>query len=405
MNTDSLPVEMIAISELKPYSNNAKLHPQDQIEKIVRSINLTGFDQPIVVNKEGKDLVIIKGHGRLEAAKQMGLKEVPVIVLEVDKEVADKARLIDNKSAESEYDLEILISELQKLSEDLPNTGYSEDELNELIAQLESEIEIEDDGGFDEEKQDEIPEVENVETRVKLGDIWQLGNHLLLCGDCTIESNIKELLGDRKVDMVFTDPPYGINTSIANDDLSEKELFEFNLKWSKIAFDYLKNNSSVVVFHSTRLFWTALDALRKNNFRFLRYLTLYKPNDCTYPWHRWILKSESILLFEKGKSEFLRVEPYTHDTIQHLHGKDQSEDRGGHPCCKPISFIEDFIKPFKGKLVADFFMGSGTTLIACEKTNRIAIGTEISPKYCDVILKRWENLTGKTATFVRNINS
>lgn len=131
---------------------------------------------------------------------------------------------------------------------------------------------------------------------------------------------------------------------------------------------------------------------------------MYKPNDCTFPWHRWILKSESILLFEKGKGSFEKVEPYYHDTLTHVHGKEQQEDRGGHPCCKPTSFIADFIKSFSGKIVFDFFLGSGTTLIACEKTNRVCYGSELSEKYCDVIVTRWEKLTGKTAVLVRNIN-
>jgi ParB-like chromosome segregation protein Spo0J len=149
MKKQDLSVVLMSPDKLKPYSNNAKLHPIEQVEKIVRSIGLTGFDQPIVVNKEDNELVIIKGHGRLLAAQQMNLKEVPVIVLEVDKEIADKARLIDNKSAEGDYDLESLITELDRFRDDLPDTGYDEDELEKLIGELrdrEIEIEIDDNG-------------------------------------------------------------------------------------------------------------------------------------------------------------------------------------------------------------------------------------------------------------------
>jgi DNA modification methylase len=394
-------INYIDPNELKPYHRNTKKHPDEQLKKLTKLIQNYGFPESKAILVD-EDLTIIAGHGRRLSAISAGLKEVPYQIVSNISDADVKAmRIADNAVAESEWDYEFLKLEYQDLElDDFDMDLLSLDDIH--LEQIELNFD-EENNDFDESKEDEIPNEDEVETRAKTGDIWQLGNHYLLCGDCTNENNIKALLSNKKVDMVFTDPPYGIKTSIANDDLSETELYQFNLKWGKIAFDIMKNNSSCVVFHSTRLFWTALDALRQHKFKFLRYLTLYKPNDCTYPWHRWILKSESILLFEKGKSEFITVEPYQHDTISHLHGKDQSKDRGGHPCCKPISFITDFIAPFKANLVFDFFLGSGTTLIACEKTNRICYGTEISEHYCDVIITRWENLTGKTATLLKNI--
>lgn len=130
-------IEHLAIEELKPYRLNAKLHPQEQIKKIIRSIELTGFDQPIVVNK--KDYSIVKGHGRLEAAIQMGMVTVPVIVLDVSQDVADKARLLDNKSAEGEYDIEKLLKELTRFQDDIDATGYGREELDKLLMELESQ--------------------------------------------------------------------------------------------------------------------------------------------------------------------------------------------------------------------------------------------------------------------------
>ena len=130
--------------ELTPYINNPKLHEEEQIEKIIKSIELTGFDQPIVVNKENNKLVIVKGHGRLEASLRLKLDKVPVVVLEVSKEVADKARLIDNKSAEGEYDIEKLLSELGKFREDLEDTGYDELEYTKLLKTLEDELDMDD---------------------------------------------------------------------------------------------------------------------------------------------------------------------------------------------------------------------------------------------------------------------
>ena len=132
-------IQTRGINEIKPYKNNAKLHPQEQIDKICRSIALTGFDQPIVINSNN---IIIKGHGRLLAAKQLGLTDVPVIVLDVPDAVADKARLIDNKAGESEYDLDLLVKELTKFSEEITDTGYDTEEFNKLVMKLEDETAI-----------------------------------------------------------------------------------------------------------------------------------------------------------------------------------------------------------------------------------------------------------------------
>lgn len=140
---------LVGIEKIKPYHSNAKLHPQEQVDRIIRSINLTGFDQPIVTDKE---YVIIKGHGRLIAAQQMELTEVPVVVLDVPKDVADKARLIDNKSGESSYDMELLFQELSRFESEILDTGYNEDELKNLANQLEHDSAI---AGYDWDSLDE----------------------------------------------------------------------------------------------------------------------------------------------------------------------------------------------------------------------------------------------------------
>lgn len=170
-------IEHLPIEELKPYRLNAKLHPQEQIKKIIRSMELTGFDQPIVVNK--KDYSIIKGHGRLEAAIQMGMVTVPVIVLDVSQDVADKARLLDNKSAEGEYDIEKLLKELTRFQDDIDATGYGREELDKLLMELESQtVGIEVVEHITEEKvidfkPKEQKEVEDIED---VGNIKELGS-------------------------------------------------------------------------------------------------------------------------------------------------------------------------------------------------------------------------------------
>lgn len=163
-------------TEIKPYKNNPKNHTDEQIDKIIRSIELTGFDQPIVVNK---DMVIIKGHGRLQASIKMGLKEVPVIVLDVPKDIADKARLIDNKSAEGGYDIEKLLSELQKFGDELIDTGYEKDEFDSLIKELEKQNQIDIDNWTESESPDDFKEydedIDIEHTCPKCGYKWSGG--------------------------------------------------------------------------------------------------------------------------------------------------------------------------------------------------------------------------------------
>lgn len=160
-------IEQISLEKLQPYRLNAKLHPEEQLEKIGRSFDLTGIDQPIVVNNEDGELIIVKGHGRWEAAKRRGLKEVPCIVLNVEKDIADKARLLDNKSAESDYDLEVLLKELTRFQGEIEDTGYKTEEFEEFLLSLEEEFSPEnDEGEIDEEEMwSGMPDFENEEQK------------------------------------------------------------------------------------------------------------------------------------------------------------------------------------------------------------------------------------------------
>jgi DNA modification methylase len=428
-----MDVQYLNPKVLKPYPLNAKTHPPDQIEKIIRSINLSGFDQPIVVNKEGKDLVLIKGHGRLLASLQMALKEVPVIVLELPKLIADQARLMDNKSAESDYDLEILIKELSKFeSLELPDTGYSEDEMSKLIMQLEDQLDslIETDS-FDEDKENEIPEETEVETKVKTGDIWQLGNHYLLCGDCTIESNVRELLGDRKVDMVFTSPPYNANQkqgtssygksdreaydkpfySDYKDNLSSEEYISFCLQSLK-TIELIGHNKTVIL-------WNVCYNSNSRN----EYGKIVFNESNPYPVQETIIwdkgvgmnivstnilsrTCEFVFLLSKTSKYYTNQNKEVYWNVWRISNRDGDNMQNGHGASFPVALPTEGINKFSpdNAIIFDPFLGSGTTIIASEKTNRVCYGTEISEKYCDVIIKRWENLTGKEAVLIRNIN-
>jgi DNA modification methylase len=422
-----MDIQNLSLKDLKPYPLNAKKHPPEQIEKLVRSINLTGFTQPIVINKEGDELVIIAGHGRYLASLQMNLKTVPCMVLEVPKIVADQARLMDNKSAESDYDIELLIKELSKFnSEEIIETGYDETELNKLILELEETIdELNDESvevkSFDEKNQDEIPEEKEVETRVKSGDIWQLGNHFILCGDCTIESNIKELLGDKKIDMVFTDPPYGVSyadknqmlnslgngkrneTLIENDNLDTEECKELWINAFKAIGEHLNEYSSYYVasVQMLHLFYEMLNSLKDSGWQ-IKHLIIWNKNNHVLGRCDYNYKHEPIIYGWKNKHKFYGNGQFK-TSVWDIPKPQKSEL---HPTMKPVELVENCIlnSTEEKMIVADCFLGSGTTLIACEKTNRVCFGTELSEKYCDVILSRWEKLTDKTAKFIKNIN-
>lgn len=228
------------INELKPYENNSRTHDESQIKQICESIKEYVWTNPVLIDEKG---MIIAGHGRVEAGKRLEIKEVPCIVLSGLTEAQKQAYVIaDNKMAlNAGWNEELLKTELEKLKEldfDLELTGFSTDELDELFEDDEEEKEvIEDD--FDIEP----PE----EPKAKLGDIYQLGNHRLMCGDSTKLEDVEKLMNGNKADMVFTDPPYGMkkeNNGVANDNLNYDDLLEFNKKWIPLTFQFTKDNGS-----------------------------------------------------------------------------------------------------------------------------------------------------------------
>lgn len=381
-----MEIKLLPLDQLKPFAKNPNKHPDKQINSLKKSMREFGFTSPILLSQ---DNMVIAGHARLQAATELGLNEVPTIFIDLPYEKAVAYVIADNQLArlaevDTELMKELFEGVLQIPDFDVEAIGFDLDEVNGLLDVESLEV-----------KEDNFNSDEDVETRCKEGDLWQLGSHRLLCGDCTKMEDVERLMGGARADILFTDPPYGIGTSIANDDLSETELFDFNSKWAPVAYEHTKEDSHLVCFHSTRLFWTALVNLQNSGFKFKRYLTLYKPNDCTFPWHGWILKSESILLFSKGNPEYIEVSPYQHDTIVYNHSAEGLKDNiGGHPCAKPIPFIGEFLKRFSGEKVLDLFLGSGTTLIACEQLNKICYGIDTDPHYCDIALKRFFDFSG-----------
>lgn len=372
------------IGKIIPYVKNAKLHPKKQVEKVAASIKEFGFNQPIVVDKQG---VIIVGHGRFEAAKLLGMTDVPVIEVDLTEEQAKAYRLADNKLNESDWEMDLAISELKELSEEMASlTGFDLDLLIEP-----------------DEKDDEVPEVPE-EPQSKLGDLYELGNHRVLCGDSTKLEDVERLMDGKKADMVFTDPPYGMNLDVSNSNNTGKKD-----NWQSKKKNYTPVIGDDEDYDPTHLFETFPDAKEMFLWGF-DYFAEFIPNrkeGSVFVWDKRKGVEDMKLTFsefelcwsrEKHLREMVRI------TWSGLLGTEQEFDhKRHHPTQKPIALSVWFLEKFAESswIVADLFLGSGSTLIAAEKTGRICYGMELDPKYVDVIVQRYVDYTGNE-TIKRN---
>lgn len=386
------------INELKPYSKNAKKHPENQIKLIAESIKRFGFDSPIIVDK---DNVVIAGHGRLEAAKLLGLKDVPTIQKEnlTDEEV--KAyRLADNKIAESEWDMGLALEDLKGLSDEMFDlTGFDRDLLIEP-----------------DEKDDIIPE--NAPSVSKLGDIWLLGKHRVMCGDSTIKEDVEKLMGGVLADMVFTDPPYNVaygkvehpsyvKRSIMNDEMTPDKFLEFCEGFIQNIFSFC--NGCIYMCMSCKEWPTIHNVFEKLGGHWSRTIIWVKDR-AVMSRADYHTQFEPIAVVNEDVNE--EGEPILYGWkkgVRHFFkgGRKQTDiwriqrplASREHPTMKPVQLCTRAIvnNTELDGLVLDLFLGSGSTLIACEKTNRICYGMELDPKYVDVIIKRWEDYTQQKA--------
>lgn len=401
----------LSVSNIRPYPKNAKKHPRRQIEQIAASIKEFGFNQPIVIDREN---TVIVGHGRLEAAKLLGLEDVPAIQVNLTEEQAKAYRLADNKLNESEWDIDLVIEELKGLSELMIDlTGFEKDLLIEA-----------------DERDDVIPE--NAPPIAKLGDLWALGEHRVLCGDSTDKEAVERLMDGKKADMIFTDPPYnvvyeGMQNSkqwdkIENDAMTPEAFKEFLLKVFVNYHTYSKGEAAIYICHADKSHtefrssfeeagydWRVTIIWIKNSpaFNFAQYKYKHEPIFYCYK------KGHAVGWFGDRTNNTVWKEDWTTEKIvrwfknvlvkEQEIGKttvwEEKKERGDHPTIKPIELIQRAIRNSSKEddLIADFFLGSGSTLIAAEKTGRICYGMELEPKYVDVIIKRWEDYTGKNA--------
>jgi DNA modification methylase len=399
-------IEYIEVSKLIPYANNARTHDDNQVTQIASSIREFGFNNPILIDD---NYGIIAGHGRLMAAKKLGLLEAPTIKLSHLSDAQRKAYILaDNRIAmNSGWDNELLALELKELDDDIDLSllGFDADELNALLNPVELT-----DGLTDEDAVPEVPD----EPVTKLGDIYQLGNHRLMCGDSTSIDAFDKLMDGQKADMIFTDPPYGMSYgggragAIGSNDGTVKK------------FGVIKGDDKI----GDDLIQLIRDAL-------LSAVTTSKSGSSVYvcfPWRTYSefetamlecgLKASACIVWDK-KSIGLGLSNYRpqHEFIFYCKGgawygdKAQSDvwymSRGAtgqyvHPTQKPVELIEKAINNSSkaGDIIIDCFGGSGSTMIASEKLGRYSRLMELDPKYCDVIVKRWEEFTGKKAVLL-----
>ena len=384
------------VSELIPYINNSRTHSEEQITQLISSIKEFGFTNPILLSPDNS---IIAGHGRLQAVKRLGHEEVPCIIISGLTKTQIKALIIaDNQLAlNAGWDLDKLSVEVEGLKEEDFNIdilGFENDFIKDLLNK-------ENEGLTDE---DAVPEIlENPKS--KLGDIFVLGNHRLMCGDCTEKNNLKLLLKDKTIDLVFTDPPYrmdaqgGSNQPIgkAAAKLGEsiKHLCDFDpIKFLEILPTVFKHNTiNAYIFCNKDLVPDYLKWCVDSKFNF-NILFWKKPN--AIPLGGQHRPDVEYLLFFRKSAIWNNALSNVNYSKCLEYNRDKSTS---HPTMKPVDMINNqiLISSNKDSNVLDLFGGSGSTLISCEKLGRNGFILELDPKYCDVIIQRWQQYTGKEA--------
>lgn len=391
-----MKIEELDINNLIPYARNSRTHSDAQVLQIASSIKEFGFNNPVLIDKDGG---IIAGHGRVLAARKLGLDKVPTIKLEHLTEIQKRAYVIaDNKIAlNAGWDEEMLKLEMEELrlsDFDIDLTGFGDEEFNLLMDEPQAQKE-----GLTED--DSVPEV--VESPVtKLRDIWILGNHRVMCGDSTSIDDIDRLMNGGIADLVFTDPPYGV--SIVN---CRQVGGDAAVKFGKVGGSQVvkaKDYAEIIGDDTTdtaRNFYAACIAYGFDNFIIWggNYFTDFlPPSACWLVWDKQnsgYFADVELAWSSMDKSAKLYSFMWNGMSRQGDHKTELSTRV--HPTQKPVGLFVDIFRDFEFNLCFDGFLGSGSTLIACQKTNKICYGIEMSQNYCDVIIKRWQDYTGQEA--------
>ena len=330
--------------------------------------------RPIVVDENN---IILGGNMRYKACIEAGLKEVYILKAEDLTEQQKDEFIVKDNVGFGEWDWDILANEwdtdkLQDWGLDLP--------LDVSVQELEAE-----------EDDYEIPN--EINTDIVLGDLFEIGEHRLLCGDSTDSDQVAKLMNGQKADMVFTDPPYGMSykgTTFGKEGIEN----DADDEWENVLKGSFQN---MILFSNNSVFALCFSPSRLDRFfkctegiNFKRILTIYKPNRMGFPWQSWILTSEIIALFENGKPEYIK-ENYKHD-VYTFDYSERPDKEINHPTVKSLSIVGDVISKTKGQSVLDLFLGSGTTMVASHQLKRKCYGMELDPKYCQVIIDRMKKL-------------
>ena len=387
-------MDMVPLANLVPYVNNARTHSPEQVNKLRASLREFGFVNPVIIDK---DYGIIAGHGRVMAAREEHMDEVPCVLVDYLTEAQKKAYILaDNRFAlDAGWDEELLRVEIEALQGenfDVSLTGFDEKELADLFG---AEAGDGQEDGFDVDAELQKP------CMAQAGDLWHLGRHAVICGDSTLPETYQRLLAGTQVNLVCTDPPYLVNLEstsgkIKNDDLSDEEGYTFLKGAFSCMHESMAKDASIYVFYATskaRVFHDAYEdagfkvgaglVWKKNRLVLTRTDWKYIHEPIIWGWrkdgkHNWYGNQKQVTVFE-----FDRI-------------KDSKKDGCGHPSSKPVPLIAYLIKQCTqtNGLVLDGFLGSASALVACEQLGRICYGIELEPKFVDVAVKRYIELKG-----------
>lgn len=384
----NIQIEYLNIDKLTPYQKNTRRHGTEDVKKIAKSISKHGMCDPIGV--WGKDNIIVEGHGRYAACKSLGIETVPVLRLD---EMTDKQRreyaIAHNRTAEfSEWDFDMLKEESKELDFSDFDFDLAEEEDTEII-------------------EDEAPEIdEDTPPRTKLGDIWKLGTHRLMCGDSTNVEDVYKLMGEERADMLLTDPPYNVayegktkkKLTIQNDEQEDADFRQFLVDAFEAANAVMKPGAVFYIWHADSEGYNFRGACFDIGWK-VRQCLIWNKNSMVMGRQDYHWKHEPCLYGWKEGASHLWAADRKQTTVIDWQRPTKAEI---HPTMKPVGLFDYQIKNNTkgGDIVLDLFNGSGTTIMACEQNGRVARCMELDPRYVDACVKRWETFTGEKAVLL-----
>jgi DNA modification methylase len=389
----SKEIKLVPIEQIIPNPKNPNKHPQEQIDRLAKIIDFQGFRVPLIVsNRSG---FLVSGHGRLDCAKSLGVKELPVMYQDFESEAQEYAFVVSDNEIQkwAATDLSMVNLEMLDLGPDFDIDMLG---IKDFVIESPEVFEAQSD-------EDEVPEVVHPITR--RGDIWLLGNHRLMCGDSTMINDVEKLMNGEKADCVVTDPPYNVaykgktkeSLTIQNDEMSGADFKQFLIDCFSNYYSIMNDGAAIYVFHADLEGINFRSAFLESGFKLSQCLVWVK-NSLVMGRNDYHWQHEPILYGWKPTGSHKWFSDRKQTSVWNFSRPTKNLE---HPTMKPVDLIEYPISNStqgQNNVVADFFGGSGSTLIAAEKTGRKSRLLELDEKYCDVIIKRWENYTGKKAT-------